>query len=214
MFCHKCGAQVDDQATFCDKCGTALQNTLPLASTIRTTRPETSGSPTVGVPETGASRAFPVPVEYAGFWKRFAAALIDGLLMGAAYICSAFAIGFVFAAIAGPEAEEMSDATANAIAWIAWAGTMVLGWLYYALMESSAKQATLGKMALGIVVTDEEGHRVSFGRATGRYFSKIISGIILYIGYIMIAFTAKKQGLHDIITDCLVVVKGRGNPSL
>ena len=101
----------------------------------------------------------------------------------------------------------MSDAAASILAYVAWVATAILGWLYYALMEGSAKQATLGKMALGIVVTDTQGRRVSFTRATGRYFGKIISGIILYIGFIMIAFTEKKQGLHDIMADCLVVVK-------
>ena len=78
-------------------------------------------------------------------------------------------------------------------------------WLYFALMESSSKQATLGKMALGIIVTDLNGNRLSFGRATGRYFGKIISGAILMIGYIMAGFTEKKQALHDIIAGCLVV---------
>ena len=76
-------------------------------------------------------------------------------------------------------------------------------------MESSSTQATLGKMAMSIVVTDISGNRVSFGRATGRHFAKIISAIILYIGYLMIAFTEKKQGLHDIIADTLVEVKAR-----
>lgn len=74
-------------------------------------------------------------------------------------------------------------------------------------MESSPTQATLGKMTLGIIVTDTEGKRVSFGRATGRHWAKIISGLILFIGYFMAAFTSRKQALHDIIADCLVVVK-------
>jgi uncharacterized RDD family membrane protein YckC len=81
------------------------------------------------------------------------------------------------------------------------------GWLYFALMESSSKQGTLGKMALSIVVTDVNGNRITFGRATGRYFGKILSGLILYIGYIMVAFTEKKQGLHDMIAGTLVVNK-------
>jgi uncharacterized RDD family membrane protein YckC len=80
-------------------------------------------------------------------------------------------------------------------------------WLYYALMESSSKQATLGKLALGIVVTDLNGNRISFGRATGRYFGKIVSGMIFAIGYIMAGFTEKKQALHDMIASCLVVLK-------
>ena len=84
---------------------------------------------------------------------------------------------------------------------------LILGWIYFAAMESSPTQGTLGKMALGIKVTDMEGDRVEFGRATGRHFGKIISTIILLIGYIMIAFTQKKQGLHDIMAGCLVVNK-------
>jgi uncharacterized RDD family membrane protein YckC len=82
-----------------------------------------------------------------------------------------------------------------------------LTWLYYAFMESSKYQATLGKMVLGIVVTDMNGQRISFGRAVGRNLAKIVSQIILCIGYLMIAFTQKKQGLHDIMANCLVVAK-------
>jgi uncharacterized RDD family membrane protein YckC len=84
---------------------------------------------------------------------------------------------------------------------------LILDWLYFALMESSSKRATLGKMALGIIVTDLEGKRISFGRATGRFFSKILSGIIIYIGFIMVPFTDKKQGLHDMIAGTLVIAK-------
>ena len=83
----------------------------------------------------------------------------------------------------------------------------VLNWLYYALLESSAWQATLGKKALGLEVTDMQGARISFGRATGRFFAKIISSIILCIGFIMIGFTEKKQGLHDMIAGTLVIRK-------
>ena len=81
----------------------------------------------------------------------------------------------------------------------------VAGWLYFALMESSAKGATLGKIALGLRVVDLNGNRIGFGRATGRYFGKLISGAILFLGYIMAAFTQQKQALHDIIAGCLVV---------
>ena len=83
----------------------------------------------------------------------------------------------------------------------------VASWLYFALMESSNKQATVGKMALSIKVTDINGNRLTFGRATGRYFGKILSGMILYIGFIMAGFTEKKQALHDMIAGCLVVNK-------
>ncbi|HXQ25812.1 MAG TPA: RDD family protein [Candidatus Acidoferrales bacterium] len=81
-------------------------------------------------------------------------------------------------------------------------------WLDYAWMESSEKQATLGKLALGLVVTNTEGRRISFGRASGRFFAKMITGLIpLGIGYIMAGFTERKQALHHMIASCLVVKK-------
>jgi uncharacterized RDD family membrane protein YckC len=84
---------------------------------------------------------------------------------------------------------------------------LVLGWVYAAAMESSDRQATLGKMAVGIKVTDMNGERISFGKATGRHFAKIISAIILLIGYIMAAFDSKKQALHDKMAGTLVLNK-------
>ena len=71
-------------------------------------------------------------------------------------------------------------------------------------MESSKFQGTIGKLALGIIVTDMEGNKISFGRATGRYFGKFVSAIILYVGFMMAGFTEKKQGLHDILASTLV----------
>ena len=81
------------------------------------------------------------------------------------------------------------------------------GWLYEALLVSSSYQATLGKMALGIVVTDMQGRRISFLRATGRHFGKIVSGMLLMIGYLIQPFTEKRQTLHDIMAGCLVLRK-------
>ncbi|MGB8524124.1 MAG: RDD family protein, partial [Candidatus Acidiferrales bacterium] len=86
--------------------------------------------------------------------------------------------------------------------------SIVMMWIYYAWMESSSHQGTLGKMALGLIVTDLEGRRISFARASGRYFAKIITSLIpLGIGYMMAGFTEKKQALHDIIASCLVLRK-------
>lgn len=132
-------------------------------------------------------------VKYAGFWRRLAACIIDTILLGLV----GSIIGFFISS------EDTSGVIAlNLI-------STVVSWLYYALMESSSNQATLGKMALGIIVTDGAGNRISFLRATGRNFAKYISGAILFIGYIMIAFTKKKQGLHDMICDTLVVTGKR-----
>jgi uncharacterized RDD family membrane protein YckC len=84
----------------------------------------------------------------------------------------------------------------------------VLGvWLYYALFESSSKQATPGKLAFDFVVTDMNGERISFGKATARYFGMILSGLMLGFGFIMCAFTEKKQCLHDILAGCLMFKK-------
>jgi uncharacterized RDD family membrane protein YckC len=83
----------------------------------------------------------------------------------------------------------------------------IMQWLYFSLMESSVWQATLGKKALGLTVTDLEGRRIGFGRATGRYFAKILSSLTLFIGYMMAGFTEKKQALHDIIAGTLVLRK-------
>jgi uncharacterized RDD family membrane protein YckC len=77
--------------------------------------------------------------------------------------------------------------------------------VYYSLLESSSWQGTLGKKLLGMRVTDLNGNRISFGRATGRYFGKILSGMICFIGFVMVAFTEKRQGLHDMLAGTLVV---------
>jgi len=83
---------------------------------------------------------------------------------------------------------------------------LLLQWLYYAYLESGEKQATWGKQALGIYVTDLTGNRITFGRASGRFFAKIVSGLIpLGIGFIMAGFTDRKQALHDMIASCLVL---------
>ncbi|GFK92601.1 hypothetical protein NNJEOMEG_00426 [Fundidesulfovibrio magnetotacticus] len=80
-------------------------------------------------------------------------------------------------------------------------------WLYYALQESSPVQATLGKRIMGLKVMDLEGRRISFGRATGRYAAKLLSGGLLLLGYAMILFTKKRQGLHDLLAGTVVVCR-------
>jgi len=159
------------------------------------------------------------PSQFAGFWKRVAAALIDSAILGIAsaiLIVPALAIlgiGLMGDMEAIESYDEGYEPSGGLIAaffgayffaiFVLWIG----GWLYFALMEASSKQGTLGKMALGIKVTDMTGNRITFGRATGRYFGKILSSVILYIGFLMVGFTQQKQGLHDIIAGCLVVNK-------
>ncbi len=152
---------------------------------------------------------------YAGFWKRFLAYIIDSIVLSVASTILIIPF-FVIVGLGAMGSESDYSDGAGVAMLIAMMGgylliaillIMVAGWLYFALMESSTKGATLGKMALGIKVTDLAGNKISFGRATGRYFGKIVSGIILYIGYIMAGFTQQKQALHDIMAGCLVINK-------
>lgn len=152
-------------------------------------------------------------VRYAGFWLRFVAFILDDLLLGIVgfLVSLPFIGGIVFSALGISENPDAAENIAMGVMGILGSiigmilVIFVLKWLYYALMESSKRQATLGKMALGLKVTDMDGNRISFGRATGRYFGKIISGMIIYIGYILAGLTEKKQALHDLMASCLVV---------
>ncbi len=139
-------------------------------------------------------------MRYAGFWKRFCAALVDGIIVNIAVSISGFIIGLIFGTATSNT--ESSQAFTSLIGGILG---IVISWLYCASMESSSEQATLGKQALGIKVTNLEGKPISFEQATGRHFAKILSTLIFLIGYIMAAFTAKKQALHDILASTLIV---------
>jgi uncharacterized RDD family membrane protein YckC len=123
------------------------------------------------------------PHVYGGFWERFGAAFLDGLILAIPNYLMQYMIG------------EISGSLVS----------IVLSWLYYALQESGNGQATLGKKALGLKVISEDGQRISFGQATGRYFGKYISGIILLIGYFMMLWNDKRQTLHDKMAGTLVV---------
>ena len=136
-------------------------------------------------------------MEYAGFWRRFAAYLIDYILIS---VVGGIAF-FILAAIAGDDGRCL-----RLHPWF------VGFFVYFAYMEAPSTQATVGKIALGIQVTDLQGNRISFGKALGRNVAKILSALILYIGFIMAAFTAKKQALHDMIAGTLVVKKGSTTP--
>jgi uncharacterized RDD family membrane protein YckC len=136
-------------------------------------------------------------MRYAGFWLRLAAWVIDSCALGV--------LPLIVALIISPIVFTGTKAVA-ALGVIFFilpvAGTT--GWLYYALMESSSYQATFGKRVLGLNVVGMNGDAVSFSRASGRFFGKILSSILL-IGFLMAAFTSKKQALHDMLAGCLVI---------
>lgn len=141
-------------------------------------------------------------ITYASFWERFAAAFIDGLIL--------MVVNFFISLLFGGSHASTDD---NSFSWgwnisnenpIASLLQILVGWLYTALQESSAAQATLGKRAMGIKVADMQGERISFLRATGRHFGKFISSIILFIGFLMMLWDDKKQTLHDKMAGTLV----------
>jgi len=139
---------------------------------------------------------------YAGFWRRFAAYMIDWVILGY-FLNSMYWFlrnQLMFSNSALGDVEIITNGMLFPL-------TLIVTWCYYSGLESSPLQATLGKLLLGIYVTDLEGNRISFGQATGRYFGKIISALIILIGYIMAGFTEKKQALHDIMANCLVLRK-------
>jgi uncharacterized RDD family membrane protein YckC len=137
---------------------------------------------------------------YAGFWWRVLAYIIDSLIMSAVFVPLGIVLGVVMIASGTDENSPVMPLVNLGVN-----GLSILGsWLYHSLLESSSWQGTVGKKVCGLRVTDLDGHRISFARATGRYFGMILSGMICLIGFVMVAFTEKKQGLHDILAGTLV----------
>ena len=160
------------------------------------------------------------PKEYGGFWIRFVAYFIDSIIVGIPLAILSIVIFIVFFGatdtfdilIADPEALSDEEALMFLGSYLGALGlTMVINLVvavsYFAGLQSSKMQATLGKKMLGLKVTDLNGNRISFWRSLGRYFAmSFLSGILL-IGYILAAFTEKKQSLHDLIASTVVVKK-------
>jgi uncharacterized RDD family membrane protein YckC len=157
------------------------------------------------------------PTTYGSFGARFVAMIIDYIIIGilqAVVITPILAVVGLGVASQADNLDNLSEAEAIGLVGSIMAGvasTMLIVYaisiLYFAIMESSKSQASVGKMALGLKVTDMNGERIPFGKALLRSVGKIISGMIIYIGFIMAAFTEKKQGLHDLIANTLVLKK-------
>ncbi len=135
----------------------------------------------------------------AGFWLRAVAGIIDAFILIALYFVVCFSTGLLGAMAFGQEFVTTNGASLVTM----W--QIVLPWLYFSIMESSEMQATFGKKVLGLQVTDMSLCRISFGCATGRFFGKLLSLLLGGIGFIMIAFTPRRQGLHDVITNTNII---------
>ncbi|WIM38602.1 RDD family protein [Paenibacillus sp. PK4536] len=149
---------------------------------------------------------------YAGFWKRTAATLIDGFIVGFVLLILLgipTIIGFVNGTWMKNENEYTTgDITFLIVFYILYViAELVVPWLYFSLFEKSKYHATPGKMALGIIVVDRYFQPIRFGRATGRFWAKNLSYMILCIGYMMAGWTQYKQALHDMVASTYVVNK-------
>jgi uncharacterized RDD family membrane protein YckC len=203
IFCSKCGAQNPGIAQFCQKCGLGLSASLAPVQAAAPARAY-AGTPPVTYAAVPAS-------PYGGFWIRLLAHLIDHVILGAVAAPLFFIMILPAAVRVAHEAERNQEPSPELILSIlssvflyvalAFAGQ----WLYEAFLTSSSWQGTIGKRILRLKVVDEAGNRISFGRATGRFFAKILSSMFFCIGFLMIAFTEHKRGLHDMLAGTMVV---------
>jgi uncharacterized RDD family membrane protein YckC len=194
VLCTQCGAQSPAGAGFCQKCGARMSGlvTSPATSVAYAPAPAYTVQP------------------FAGFWIRVLATLIDSFALSIVLtplfliFMAPLIVQIMRQAQAGNTNPDVSPAMLGPIFAIIPI-VFAVQWLYEALLTSSRWQGTLGKKVLNLRVTDMAGNRISFGRATGRYFGKILSHMTMYIGYIMVAFTERKQGLHDLIAGTQVL---------
>lgn len=227
MYCSRCGTASAENAAFCGNCGQPLgeipaqpAGAAPIPAPVFAAPGVAAGAPPLTAPVVPPPAypavAAPFGRAYAGFWLRLVAYIIDSILLllglGVCVGLVAAVLGAGFFRNLSHLGDEVNGApnVFGPIFVLAILGFMFVfiaaTWLYYGWFESSEHQGTPGKMALGLIVTDTEGRRVTFARASGRYFSKIITGLIpFFIGYIMAGFTQRKQALHDMIASCLVL---------
>src|SRR6478752_5931002 len=146
--------------------------------------------------------------EYAGFWRRFAASFIDGIIV---WFIFSIVTEFITAIGLGRFMSPIGFSDSGRL-FVSWGGistqtalALVIGMIYFGYQDSSVWQATLGKRTLGIIVTDMPGERISFARAVGRHLASWICDATFLIGYLIQPFTRKRQALHDVIARTLVL---------
>lgn len=204
MFCQSCGTSVADGNAFCTSCGKPIVATAPSVS-----------AGVIAAPPVSMSTARP----FAGFWLRLVAAFLDGIILA---VPSA-PIALIFFAGMLPEFIGIARSGGNPAPFIIsmlpkiflFVAVIIVGkWFYWALMESSSWQATLGKKILGLYVTDLQGNRCTFGKTSGRFWAgrgisivPSLGGLYYLVDCICAGVTEQKQALHDIIAGCLVMRK-------
>lgn len=158
------------------------------------------------------------PTYYAGFGRRIVATIIDlfilSIIAGVAVFYLGLSEGFRMLImmiqnqpVRNADGVLISGLLPGPVASFLLLTLIIIPWLYFAVLESSKNQATLGKMAARIVVTDLQGNQITFTRASLRHFSKFLSALLLFSGFFAIIYTRNSQGLHDVIAACLVIFK-------
>jgi uncharacterized RDD family membrane protein YckC len=140
---------------------------------------------------------------YAGFLRRLLAVVVDGVVLALISLPLAYAlgIGIGYMMVGTAPTNEILQTAENMGNLLG----ILIAWIYFAAMESSKYQATLGKKLFGLRVVDMDGGQISFGKASGRHFGKFVSLVTLWVGFFMAGWTKQKQGLHDKMAGCLVV---------
>lgn len=184
MNCTQCGTPLAEGARFCQSCGK-----------------DSGWDGGAGMFETRTPPSTPAhDARYGGFWRRVAASVIDG------FVLAGLSIMVVIVGTVALMTSSDPEGTAARYGILYYVASYAAGWLYFAFTHSSEHQASFGIRALGIKVTDLEGRRISFGRATGRYFAYLVTSIVTFgIGLLMAAFTRRRQALHDMLAGTLVV---------
>ena len=210
MFCSKCGSAVAAGAAFCSSCGQPIP-AMAVAGSGPIAAAATFPAAAPAFPQSAAASN----VLYAGFWLRFVAAIIDGIILA----IPLGAVFFMLFASALPMLMHRPDPMTVVFTFmprfIALGAIYLVGtWLYWAIMESSEHQATLGKMALGLYVTDLAGNQATFAKTSGRFFAgrglsmvPYMGGLYFLISCVTAGFSEKKQALHDMIAGTLVTRK-------
>jgi uncharacterized RDD family membrane protein YckC len=203
MYCRECGNQVNSKAEICTSCGVRpLNSNKHCQSCGSETKPQQEMCVQCNTLLTHSANT----ERYSGFWLRFFACSIDGILLAIPTIIFSivlFSITMGEVMMYGYYDESTMAGYQLIFSLITFVGVI----LYTAGMHSSKWQATIGKRMMGIKVTDLNGNRISFARALGRFFGTYLSALIMYIGFLMAGFTQKRQALHDMVAGTLVVKK-------
>jgi uncharacterized RDD family membrane protein YckC len=186
VFCARCGTWLPDEAATCTLCGLVIR---PGAAV-----------PAAPAPSAAARTVVVEQVAYAGFWRRFWALLID-------VIVTYFPIATVRVLLGLPVSGSFDPLQASA--WWAAGAEVLIDWLYAAILISSPWRATLGQAVMDLHVTDLNGDRISFARATARFVAQILNLVTLGFGLLLQVFSARRQALHDLVSGT-VVVRSRG----